>query len=71
MSHIAAFHYHVANPYFPYLNGLLELAAACDVTVDLFDAYPSPSNLPIPHFLRPRQLLSAAFLRRLDVVHAV
>src|SRR5919198_56756 len=71
MQRTADFHHHVANPCFPYPDSLFEHAAAFDTAIDMFDAHPSPSNLPIPRSLRTRQLLSAGFLRRLDNVHAV
>jgi hypothetical protein len=67
----ADFHHHIADPRFPYPDGLFQHAAAFDAAVDMFDAHPSPSEPPIPRFLRSRQLLAAGLLRRLDDVHSV
>jgi hypothetical protein len=67
----ADFHHHVANPGFPYTNGLFKHAATFDAAVDMFDAHPSPSEPPILRFLRSRQLLAAGLLRRLEDVHPV
>ena len=71
MQRAADFHHHIANPCFPHPDRLFEHAAAFDAAVDMLDADPSPSDLPIPGFLRSRQLLSAGLLRRLDDVHPV
>ena len=54
MQRTADFHHHVANPVFPHPDGLFEHAAAFDTAVDMFDAHPPPSDLPIARFLRLR-----------------
>jgi hypothetical protein len=67
----ADFHHHVAHPGFPYADGLLKHAATSDAAVDMFEAHASPSEPPMPRFLRSCQLLAAGRLRRLDDVHPV
>lgn len=64
-------HHQVANPVFPQPNGLVEQTAACDAAMDRFDAHAPSSQLPIPSFLRSRQLVAARLLRRLEDVHTV
>jgi len=71
MQGTADFHDHVANPRFPHPDGLFEHTAAFDTAVDMFDAHTSPRDLPIPCFLRPRQLMSAGLPRGLEDVHTV
>jgi hypothetical protein len=44
---------------------------ALDTAVDRLDAYAPPSQLPIPRFLCPRQLVPTRLLRGLEDVHAV
>ena len=67
----ADFHDPVADARLSEAAGVVDNTAAFDAAVDMFDAHPSPSDLPIPCFLRSRQLLSAGLLRQLDDVHAV
>jgi hypothetical protein len=64
MPGIADFHHHLANSRFPYPDGLFAHAAAFDAAVDLCDAHPSPSTLPMPRFLGSRQLVAAGLLCR-------
>jgi hypothetical protein len=71
MQRTADFHHHVANPRFPHPDGFFEHTAAFDTAVDMFDAYTPPRELPIPCFLRPRQLMSAGLLHGLDDVYTV
>ena len=47
------------------------LAAAFDTAVDMFDAHPSPRDLPVVRSLRSCQLLASGLLRGLDDVHPV
>jgi hypothetical protein len=67
----ADFHHHVAPPVFPPPDGLFEYAAAFDTAIDLGDAHPSPSGLPIVRLLFWRQLLPARLLRGLEDVHSL
>jgi hypothetical protein len=67
----AAFPHHVANPRIPRPDGLCEHTAAADTAVDLVDAHTPPRDLPLPGFLRPRQLLPAWRLRGWDDGHPV
>ena len=71
MQRTADFHHHVANSGFPHSDRLFEHSAAFDAAVDMLDAYAPPSQLPIPHFLCPRQLVPTRLLRGLEDVHAV
>ena len=71
MQTTADFHDHIANPCFPHPDRLFEHAAAFDTAVDMFDAHPSPSDLPIVLFLFWRQLSPARLLRRLDDVYSL
>jgi hypothetical protein len=71
MQRTTDFHEHVANPSFPYPDGLFEHAAALDTAVDVFDTHAPPSKLSIPRFLGPRQLAPAGLLGGLEDVHAV
>jgi hypothetical protein len=66
MQRTADFHHQIANPRFPYPDGLFEHAAAFDTAVDAFDAHAPPRYLPILRFLRPRQLMPAGLFRRLN-----
>src|SRR5215813_12459062 len=67
----ADFHHPITDPRFPPPDGVLEPAAAFDAAVDMLDAHAPSSKLPIPSFLRSRQLVAARLLRRLEDVHAV
>src|SRR5437660_11986660 len=67
----ADFHHHVTNAVFPHPDGLFEHAAAFDTAIDMFDAYPSPSDLPVVLFLGWCQLFPARLLRGLDDLHAL
>jgi len=71
MQRTADFHHHVAHPRFPHPDGLFKQAAALDTTVDMFDAHAPPSELPIPRFLAPCQLVPAGLPRGLEDVHTV
>jgi hypothetical protein len=71
MQGTADFHHDIANPGLPHADRLFKHAAAFDTALDMFDAHPSPSDLPIPRFLRSRQLVSTRLLRRLDNLHAI
>src|SRR5712691_5988873 len=71
MQGTADFHHHVAHAVFPHPDGLFEHAAAFDTAIDMFDAHPSPSNLPVVRFLFWRQLFPARLLRGLDDIHAL
>src|SRR5712691_3696751 len=67
----ADFHHHVANPVFPHPDGLFEYAAAFDTALDMFDAHPSSSDLPVVLFLFWRQRLPTRLLRWLEDVHSL
>ena len=67
----ADFHHHVAHPVFPHPDGLFEHAATFDTAIDMFDAHPSPSDLPVVRFLFWRQLFPARLLRWLDDIYAL
>src|SRR5882724_3508512 len=71
MQRTADCHHHITNPRFPYPDGLFEPAAAFDTAVDMFDAHPSPRDLPIARSRRACQLLASGLLRGLDDVHPV
>jgi hypothetical protein len=71
MQRTADFHHHVANPRFPHPDRLFEHAAAFNAAVDRFDAHAPPRDVPIPGFLRSRQLVPTGLLRRLEDVHPV
>jgi hypothetical protein len=71
MQGTADVHHHIPYSRFPHPHGLFAHAAAFDTTVDMFDAHASPSERPIPCFLRPRHLPPAGLLRRLEDGHAV
>ncbi len=63
-------HHHVAHPCFPHPDRLCEHAAAFDTAVDMCDAHPSSSDLPIVRFLLWRQRFPAWLFRRLDDGHS-
>ena len=63
------FHHHVANAVFPQPDRLFEHTAALDAALDMVDAHPSPSKLPIPRFLGSCQCFTTRLLRRLEDVH--
>jgi hypothetical protein len=71
MQRTADFHHHVAYAGFPHSDRLFEHTAAFDAAVDMLDAYAPPSQLPIPRFLGPRQLVPTRLLHGLEDVHAV
>jgi hypothetical protein len=66
MQRTADFHHQIANSSFPHPNGLFEHAAAFDTAIDVFDAHAPPRDLPLPRFLRPRQLMPAGLFRWLN-----
>ena len=62
-------HHHVAHPVFPQPDCLFEHTAALDAAIAMFDAHPSPSQLPIPRFLGSCPCFPTRLLRRLEAVH--
>jgi hypothetical protein len=69
MQRTTDFHDHVANAVFPQPDGLFEHTATFDAAIDMFDANPSPSELPIACFLGSRERFPTRLLRRLEDVH--
>jgi len=67
----AAFHHHIADAGLPHAERLFEHTAACDTAVDMLNADAPPSQLPVPRFLGPAQLVPTRLLRGLEDVHAV
>jgi hypothetical protein len=63
------FRHRIANPVFPQLDGLFEHMATFDTAIDMLDAHPSPSELPIARFLGLRQRFPTRLLHRLEDVH--
>ena len=71
MQSTADFHHHVAHPVFPHAHGLFQHATTFDTAIDMFDAYPTPRDLPVIRLLLWRQRLAAWLLRRLEELHAL
>jgi hypothetical protein len=69
MQRTAAFHHHGANPVFPQPARLFEPTAALDAALDLCDAHPSPSTLPLARVLGACPRFPRRLLRRLEEVH--
>ena len=71
MQGTADFHHHIAYPLLPHPDGLFQHATAFDAAIDMFDAHPTPRDLPIVRLLGGRQRVPARFLRRLEDRDAV
>ena len=71
MQRTADVHHQIVDAGFPHADRLCEHTAAFDTAVDMLNADAPPSQLPVPRFLGPGQLVPTRLLRGLEDVHAV
>jgi hypothetical protein len=71
MQRTANFHEQVADPRLPHAAGVVDDAASLDAAVDMLDAHPPTSDMPIGGFLLAREGPAPWLLRRHDSLHLV